>query len=364
MQRVDRDAQLVLSLHVQMLQRNLHGVIAGSLNAGDIGNVFTHRNALGGHAVHILGNQVGQCVGVADLGLHRGEVPVVLIADDLEPVCGRGALGHLKAPVGSNNREVVVGAVGFRFHQVVHNALNELRAAVIHGGPEGLLLFLGPIGKIGVVAAGGADQGRFALHGILILGQAHDGQRREAGYAVKRGVQLHIHREDGVVNGDGLSVGEHQILAHLELVSNGAVGIIHHIHIGYTVVVGVIYAVILTRLAGEGLQHRSAHAVDAVHAAAHQPQHLVLVIVGVEEARELAVKVRGADGEGVQLALLRLVGAVAAARGGVGGGAGGIAVVAAGQQAETHHQRKQKRQQFFSVFHLLFLLDIFERKNL
>ena len=315
-------AELVDHRSVDAVGGDGHRVVVVADDAGDVGGGVTGLDALGAHVVDVLGDELGEG-GAGGLGLARGEVPVVGGADGLEEV-GGGGVGRQVGVVPGRGRRGDVGGTGV-LGAIVDDLLGELGAAVVDGRPEGVLLLLGPVGEVGVVTAGVADEGGQRGHAGAVLGKALDVVGVEGGGAVVGRVHVSIEREDDVVDGHRGAVVELEVVTKLDVVGDGAVGLLGHRDVGGAVV-GVLGAVVLLGLAVDAVIDRLGHAVgdeerDVVEA------HDILVGRGSGEQRaELALEAGGRDDE-------RLVGAAAL----VGGGA--AAVVAGGEGQRTHGGR-------------------------
>ena len=321
------DGELVDHRGVDAVGGDGHGVVVDLDDAGDVGGGVAGLNALGAHGVDVLGDEVGEG-GAGGLGLARGEVPVVGGGDGLEEGGGGGVGGQVGVvPAGGGGGDVG-GAV---LHHVVDDLLGELGAAVVNGRPEGVLLLLGPVGEVGVVTAGVADEGGKRGHAGAVLLQADDVVGVEGGGAVVGRVEVRVEGEDRVVDGDRVAVVELDVVAHLHRVGDGAVGVLLHGDVGGTGV-GVLRAVVLPGLALDGAEDGLGHAVgheqrDVVEA------HDVLVSRGSGEQRaELALEAVAGNDE--RAGVIAGVG-VAVVTGLLGG------VVARGERERAHGGRGQ-----------------------
>ena len=172
----------------------------------------------------------------------------------------------------------------------------------------------------------------------------------------------HIHGEDDVIDGQGLAIGEYEVVTQDEIVIDGAVVVLGDRHVSGPVI-GVVGPVVLSGLALDALLNRHAQAVQGDQAdLSHRHGILVVGSLG-EEGGELAVEGAVADNQRVsglllglcRSGLLRLLGLC---RSGffllLGLGIGRLGVVrglgaAGGQHADDHHKAKQQRDEFLAV---------------
>ena len=279
--RGDGHGQLIDRGSVSLGQGHAHGVIAGLLDALDAVGALA-----GLHALGVVG-EVGEELipaHVGSLGGDQGRDVVVVGFHHGSPEVRRGGvLCKLIAPVGGalgNGVALFVVAVG---NAEISNALSELLAGLVVGFPERSLLFLGPEGEVAVVLTGGEDQAVEALHAGAILFHAGDRQREERAVAVIGRVAQNIHREDDVVRGELLAVGEDDVVAQIEVIGDGAVRVLGDGQVG-NAVVGVVRAVVGTGLTGLALLHDGALTVGLEQVdRSHSPD--VLVISGLGEER-------------------------------------------------------------------------------
>ena len=110
---------------------------------------------------------------------------------------------------------------------------------------------------------------------------------RVHGYrTIIRRIEENIHREDDVVDGDRLTVGELQVLAQLDVIGNGAVGVLGDNAVGRTVV-GVVSAVVLAGLTLDALQDHFALTVSAQQSDLGQIINILVGSRGSKEGAEL-----------------------------------------------------------------------------
>ena len=290
---------------------DLVGGVAG-LDALGIGVVVLHQGEQAGAGVL----NVGQLLEVAAVGFLQGSPEVV----------DGGAGLQLKAPVGRAGLDGVVGGVVAVVDAVVHDGLGKLRARGFGLGPEGLLGGLIPQGEIGVVGAGLEEQIHELGHARTVVLHALDGLGEQGGVAVVGGIAQDVHGEDDVVGGQGLAVGELDVVAQVEIIVNGAVGIGGDGQVGGAIV-GVVMAVEGAGLAGLALLHDRAEAVDVEQIDGGQRPDVLVVGRLREERRELAGEVGITCNQRLFVALC----------------------AAAGQKRSHHGEAKEDRNNFFHL---------------
>ena len=327
----DGHTQLIDGGGVDLGQGDGHAVVAGLLDAGDVGSRGAGLDTLG-----VLGLVVVQKAGEGSVGLlgvdSLGQ-GVVLGQDGVEGIRLGSIGGQIIAPVlhaGGNGIALGVSALG---NAVLHDVLDELHTGLIHVSPEGGLLFLGPlvVGEVGVVAAGSQHQVVQGVHTGTVSIHALDGQSKQGAVAVVGRIAQDVHGEDDVVDGDRLTVGELQVLAQLEVVVHSAIGVLLDLAVSGTMV-GVVGAIVGLGFAFDTLHDDGALAIAVQQAdSGHDPDVLVISGLG-EEGGELAVE-RGIthDQRGVVVLL--------------------AFVAAANEQAQAHDSAKYQSQDTGSFLH-------------
>ena len=327
----DGHTQLIDGGGVDLGQGDGHAVVAGLLDAGDVGSGGAGLDTLG-----VLGLVVVQQAGEGSVGLllvdSLGQ-GVVLSQDGVEGIRLGSIGGQIIAPVlhaGGNGIALGVSALG---NAVLHDVLDELHTGLIHVSPEGGLLFLGPlvVGEVGVVAAGSQHQVVQGVHTGTVSIHALDGQSKQGAVAVVGRIAQDVHGEDDVVDGDRLTVGELQVLAQLEVVVHSAIGVLHDLAVSGTMV-GVVGAIVGLGFAFDTLHDDGALTVAVQQTdSGHGPDVLVISGLG-EEGGELAVE-RGIthDQRGVVVLL--------------------AFVAAANEQAQAHDSAKHQSQDTGSFLH-------------
>ena len=325
MHRGDGHAELIDGGGIDLVEGDGHAVVAGLLDAGDVGGGLAGLDAGGGIViVDVLIHQIDQLVGVADLLFHSGEGPSVLVADlHGELLHGGGFTGE--APGGTGGSDVALSG-GTGLNAGVNNALGEGNETLVEVIPElGLLLF-GPVGEVGVVAAGRGERlgqrGHTGAVGLHTL----NGHGIQRGVAVIGGVAEDVHGEDDVVDGHLFTVGEGDVLAQLEVVVDCAVGVLNDLAVGGAIV-SIVGTVVAVGLALDAVHdHFTLTAIVQQGDRGHEPD--ILVILGLrEEGGELFVE-RGIADDQRRGFVLRLI-----AR---------VLVAAAGEKTEAHDQRKDQ----------------------
>ena len=321
-----------------------HAVVASLDDTGNIGHVVANGDTSGGVVVNFLGNQIRQGR-ASSLGFHSGEVPVVLGADSQEEILSGSAIGQVEAPAGSSG-----GNIGSAvFQHSVNDFLSELYAAVVDSVPESLLLVSSEVSIVGVILASLSDQLRQGGHGVAVLLQANDGGGVEGGGTVIGRVQIDVHIEDDVVDGNRLAVRELQVVTQFQVIGNGAVIILGDNAVSGAIV-GVIGAVVLAGLALDAVQDHFALTVGAQQAELGQVDDILVSGRSGEEGAELTLKAGLCQDEG----------AVAGGSGSLGGGSacgfagcsGGSGAAAAGQHAQAQGRSRCQRNGLLCVFHV------------
>ncbi len=351
-ERSNGHGQLVDHGCVNLSCHNAHAVVAGLLDTGDMVSRLAGFHADGGILVYISRNQIGQS-GAGSFGFHLREVPAVLIADGQEKVLGSCVCIQREAPLSSciSNGQGVVA-------KVVHDLLGKLYAAIVDSIPECLLLFLSPVGVVGVVLTSLSQQCRQGAHAAAVVLHAFDGAGVEGSRAIIGGICIDIHGEDYIVDVGGGAIGELDILAHGNVIVDSAVIILGDSDVSGTIV-GVVGTVVAAGLTLDAAEHGVGYAVHSkqIHLG-HVRNHLV-VNIGCEEGRELALESGSSSNQSAVIAsagfnTLGDVGASGSFRSaGRCGASGGCSIVAAaGQKANAHANSQKQRKQLGLVFHV------------
>ena len=257
--RSDHNAQLIHGGSGDLAEHNTHAVIAGLLDTGDAGSGLTEGDSLGGGGVHIRRQQIGQS-GTGSLSLHGGEVPVILGSNGQEEILSGSIVSQaIEAPAGSSGLDIALGNAGVSDH-VVHDLLSELHTAVVDGIPESLLSGLVNHGEISAALTQLAQILGHGGHTGTVLGHTLNGLSVQGGTTVIGGVAQNVHGEDDVVDGDGLAIGELQIVTQGEIIVHGAVGVLGDGHVGRTIV-SIVGAIVAAGLALDALLNDSASTV-------------------------------------------------------------------------------------------------------
>ncbi len=409
------DRQIINEGGVQLRGGDLHAVVAGADDAGDVVGGVASLNTGGVLAVQISPQAAGSNLSVVqgvivEVAVLIQEVGVGAQAVPIVSGGGIDAVGDVIGVAHAVVEQAVLGkAVGIAPHQhtkrdlqalvgvdliggvpqiglsivgyivsnaIVHDGLSESSAG---GGqaltPEGGLSGLIPIGEVGVVLTGSQQQSVQGAHAVAVLIQAHDGGGVHGGGAVIGGIQEHIHGEDHVVDVGIGAVGELDVLPHDHGVGDGAVVVLGDGDVGGAIV-GVVGAVVGTGLALDAIQNRLAHTVRAHQVQLGHIGDVHVVHVGGEERGELLLQAGDAGHQGVVPAGAGLLGGGVVGSlgvvsglsvfGGIGviGGGGvigarrvsGVAAAAAGCHGQNHHQRQKQCKQFLDMFHFCFLL--------
>ena len=322
-----------------------HAVVAGLNDTGNIGHVVANGDTSGGVVVNFLRDQVRQGR-TGSLGFHSREVPVVLSADRHKEVLGGGVGSQtFEAPAGSGG-----GNIGSAvFQHSVNDFLSELHAAVVDSIPESLLLVSSEVSIVGVILASLSDQLRQGGHGVAVLLQTHDGGGVHGDGTVIGRIQIDVHGEDDVVDGNRLAVRELQVVTQFQVIGNGAVIILGDNAVSGAIV-GVIGAVVLAGLALDAVQDHFALTVGAQQAELGQVDDILVSGRSGEEGAELTLKAGLCQDEG----------AVAGGSGSLGGGSacgfagcsGGSGAAAAGQHAQAQGRSRCQRNGLLCVFHV------------
>ena len=324
----DGHTQLIDGGSIHLGQGDGHAVIAGLLDAGDVGSGLAGLDSvgIGGVVVH----QLGERSAGRFLANSGGDV-VISGNDGGEGVSLGGVLGQLEAPVLQAGGHGIALGIGALSDAGVHDLLNELVGSLVHVSPVSGLSSLIPFAEVGVVAASGIDQVEQGVHTGTVGVHALDGNSKQGAVAVVGRIAQDVHGEDDVVDGDGLAVGELQVLTHLEVVVHGAVGVLLDLAVSGTIV-GVVGAVVGLGLALDAVHDDGALTVAVQQAdSGHRPDVLVISGLG-EEGREFAVE-RGIthDQRGVAVLL--------------------AFVAAANEQAQAHDSAKYQSQNTGSFLH-------------
>ena len=325
----DGHTQLIDGGSVHLGQGDGHAVIAGLLDAGDVGSGGAGLDTLGVLGLVVV-QQAGEGGAFGLLGVDGLGQGVVLSQDGVEGISLGSVLGQLVAPVLHAGGNGITLGIGAGVDAVLHDGLDELHAGLIHVSPEGSLIRLFPLGEVGVVAAGSQHQVVQGVHTGTVSIHALDGQSKQGAVAVVGRIAQDVHGEDDVIDGDGLAVGELQVLAQLEVVVHGAVGVLLDLAVSGTIV-GVVGAVVGLGLALDAVHDDGALTVAAQQAdRGHHPDVLVISGLG-EEGREFAVE-RGITHDQRGVAVLRLL-------------------ATANEQAQAHDSAKHQSQNTGSFLH-------------
>ena len=260
-----------------------HAVVAGLLDAGDVGGGLAGLNAHGVVAVVVHDAVEAAC----GLGLDHLLDGLVVAGHEVEDVGVGGVSGNLVAPVGHDGVDGVALGVVAVGHAVVEDALHE---AVLVVGPEGLLGLLVPLGEVLVVLAGCDEHVHQGVHAGAVLGHALDRHGEQGGGAIIGGVADHIQAEDVVVDGQGLAVGELEVVAQGDVVVDGAVGVLGDLDVGGAGV-GVVGAVVLVGLALDALVDDLAQTGGGIEQKLRQVLGVLVICRLGKEGRELAAEV-------------------------------------------------------------------------
>ena len=399
-------SQLIDHGSVDLSGGNPHGVVAGTLDTGNVGSGLTGSNTNGvsriqvapqGTAGHlgigsslivaiILGYDIGPIVGQGRIGtahhiigvaheigeagqfflvnriarlVHSGVAILILSLDIGISKLGRAeaphghAEYHLQALVGlqfvggaaQSGFSISVGVVG---QAVIHDGLGKALAGSSQAlSPESGLGGLIPVGEVGVILTGGQQQLVQGIHTGAVLLQALDGQGVHGGVTIIGRIQVDVDAEDHIVDVGGLTVGEDDVVPHGHIVSNSTVFILSDDDIGGTIV-GVVRAVVGAGLALDTVKDRVAHTVNGQQQHLGQADDLVIGVAQVEEGRELTLQALlngNHQRGGVGLPTLGVVGVVGAVIGRV------VVAAAAGQHANAHHQCQKQCKCFFASLH-------------
>ena len=400
-------SQLIDHGSVDLSGGNPHGVVAGTLDTGNVGRGIT-----GGDTHGVSGIQVAPQGAAGHLGIGSGLIVAIILGYDIGPIVGQGRIGtaghvigvahevdevagefllvdgiallvyhgvagviggldvsirrlhgaeaphghaeyHLQALVGlqfvggaaQSGFSISVGVVG---QAVIHDGLGKALAGSSQAlSPESGLGGLIPVGEVGVILTGGQQQLVQGIHTGAVLLQALDGQGVHGGVTIIGRIQVDVDAEDHVVDVGGLTVGEDDVVPHGHIVSNSTVFILSDDDIGGTIV-GVVRAVVGAGLALDTVKDRVAHTVNGQQGHLGQADDLVIGVAQVEEGRELTLQALlngNHQRGGVGLPTLGVVGVVGAVIGRV------VVAAAAGQHANAHHQCQKQCKCFFASFH-------------
>ena len=324
------DGELIDGGGVDLGEGDGHGVVTG---LDDTGNVGSGLAGLDGDGIVVVGVaqlslEEGGDAGAGGLSVDTviGDVVAVLSNDGSPEVFDGRVIGELEAPVASLRGDGVVSGGVTGGDHVVKDLLGELRAGGAEGGPVSVVLLFGVevVGGVGV-RTGGEDQVLHSLHTAAIGFQTLDGQGVQRGNAVISGVKQDIVREDDIVDGHFLTVGELDALFQGDVVVDRAVAVFNDVAVG-NALVSIVGAVVGTDVALDALEDDRALAVDEKQNVEDHTHDLVFIVIGIEEGGELTVEVLRADNKrlAVGLAVVRLL------------------VAAAGQKTKTHDQRKDQ----------------------
>ena len=326
----DGHTQLIDGGGVDLGQGDGHAVVAGLLDAGDVGSGGAGLDTLGVLGLVVV-QQAGEGGAFGLLSVDSLGQGGILGDDGVEGISLGSIGGQLEAPVGHAGGNGIALGVSALGNAVLHDGLDELHAGLIHVSPEGSLIRLFPLGEVGVVAAGSQHQVVQGVHTGTVSIHALDGQSKQGAVAVVGRIAQDVHGEDDVIDGDRLAVGELQVLAQLEVVVHSAIGVLHDLAVSGTIV-GVVGAIVGLGFAFDTLHDDGALAIAVQQAdSGHDPDVLVISGLG-EEGGEFAVE-RGIthDQRGVAVLL--------------------AFVAAANEQAQAHDSAKYQSQNTGSFLH-------------
>ena len=257
--RRNSSCQLIDERRVNLGCYDTHGVIAGLLDTGDVGSGLAclHADCVLGIAGHQIFDRGTGCF-CAD---HFQNVACIAVCDHLVEGfrCCDGIV-KFKAPVFKTCCYRIAFRVQASCNAVVTDFLDEGLFTGIELGPELVLLLLGPESEISIVLARCIDEVEECVHTGTILLHTLDGLGEKCGGSVISGIAYHVHREDDIVDRDGLSIGEYQIISEGEIIEYGSVLVLCHFQIRRSVI-GIIRSIVRNGLAFNALIYDCAHTV-------------------------------------------------------------------------------------------------------
>ena len=322
--------QLIDGGGVDLGQNNAHVVIVDLLDTLNVGGRVT---GLDTSLVLVAQGIDGQGVQIAAGRLNANslvDIAVEVVQDGLPEVLDGGILSQLVTPVGSAGSHGVVSSVVAVGDAVVADLLGEGSAGlVVVVIPESVVLLFGVqiVGGI-AIGAGSVDHVTAAVHTGTIGVHAQDGLSIQGAGAIIGRIAQDVHGEDHVVHGQGLTIGELQVIAQLEIIVHGAISILGDGQVGRAIV-GIVRAIEVDGLTLDTLEDNGASTVAGQQTElGHSLSILVIGSLG-EEGRELAVK-RGITHN------KRLSSTVATA----------------GHESQRHDESEEKCKDSLSFFHL------------
>ena len=354
----NRQGQLIDGGSVDGGHDNTQGVVAGLLDALDVGSRITGLDA---------GRVLASLVAQLSLDQRRdgvgGDFAVDAVVGQVEAVGGNDLVPQILSVGGgvapqSDSRSKVNSAVSLAVsgQDVVSDGLSELQTSSVKSSPEGVVLILGEVivGNV-AVTAGSQDQVLTGVHTGAVSVHTQDGLSVQGGGTVIGGVAQNVHGEDDVVNVQLVAVSELDAVADDEVIVDGTVGVLGDGQIR-DAVVGVVGAVEGLGLALDALQDHGAGTVRAQQTdLGHSGNVLVIGSCG-KEGGELAAEGRVTDNQGgVVLGLNRSL------RGGSGGGGfglglviglfGGGVVATTGEHTDAQSQSQNQRKDLGASLH-------------
>ena len=242
-------------------------------------------------------------------------------------------------------------AVTLGNHALICRMANKVRMR------ESFIMDVGEVlGSFIAIGTCSKDEVHTSVHAAAESLKAFDGQGVEGGDTVKGGVEHDIESEDNVIDGHVLAIGELNVLTHGDVIVNGAVFVLGDLEVG-NAVIGVVGAVVGTNFAFDTLQNDSAFTVGAKKTLMGQAEDLRLIVIGVEEGRELTVEVLGLYDESVGLVDrlgicggCRICGCGVSGSCRISGSCGSLA--ASCEESNYHDNSKKQSKQFLCVFHV------------
>ena len=325
MHRGNGNAQLVDGGCVNLVKGDGHAVVAGLLDAGDVGSGLAGLDACliigaeGGDGQHVKGG-TGALNGNSLI-----DIAAEFIKDRLPEIFDSCILGQRIAPVGSAGSDGIGGGVVAVVLAVINDLLRKGSAGlVVIVIPESVVLLFGvEVGGGVAIRTGGVNYAAAAAHAAAILAHALNGNGIQRGVAVIGRVAKNVHREDDVVDGELFAVGEGDILTQRKVVVDSAVGVLNDLAVGRPII-SIVSTVVADCFALDTVHNDRALTVVGEQAdLRHQVD--ILVIGGLREERgELFIE-RGIayDQWGVFLALVGLI-------------------AASGKKTQAHDQRQDQ----------------------
>ena len=285
-QRSNGHAELIDRGGIDPGERHAQGVIAGLHDARDVRGTLAGLNAL---AVQIIVAHQRPERDICLLVLYnRGNIAAIGVKDHSPEICGSRVRRQIPAPAGGTGSDGVAGLVPAVGDDVIHDGLRERRTGLVQLAPERVLRGLGPFGIVRIVLARVDQRLIQRRHAGAVCLHADDRQRGERAAAVVGRVGQDIHREDDVVRGELLAVGEQNIVSEIKGKGDRAVRVLGDGQVR-NAVVGVVCAVIGARLAGLALFHDHALTVGLQQVGpCHGYDVIVICIFGEERGKAAA----------------------------------------------------------------------------